>query len=85
MQRKSHGAAIRSRTRYFEYGEKNSKHFLNMEKRNSNKHSITKLQIGNKVVTNPDIILQEQSNFYIYLYTRYSNNFYDHEIEKEFF
>ena len=85
MQRKAHGAVIRSRTRYFEYGEKNSKYFLNMKKRNSNKHNITKLQIGDKVVIDPDIILQEQSNFYKHLYTSNSNNFYDHGIGKEFF
>ena len=85
MQRKAHGAAIRSRTRYFEYGEKNSKYFLNMEKRNSNKHNITKLQIGDKVVIDPDIILQEQSNFYKHLYTGNSKNVCDYGIEKEFF
>ena len=53
-----------------------------MEKRNLN--HITKLQIGDEVVTDPNM-LQEQSNFYEYLYTSDSNISYDHGTEKEFF
>ena len=41
--RKTQGAMVRSRARWYEFGEKNNKYFLNLEKRNHRKKHITSL------------------------------------------
>ena len=66
---KSNGIIIRSRAKWVEYGEKNSKYFLNLEKRNYNNKFIRKLITADeKEITNPSEILQEQFRFYADLY-----------------
>ena len=66
---KSNGIIIRSRAKWVEYGEKNSKYFLNLEKRNYNNKCIRKLITADeKEITNPSEILQEQFRFYADLY-----------------
>lgn len=62
------GVIIRLRARWHEYGEKSSKYFLNLEKRNQVKKHIRKLQINSSLTTNPNIILSESKHFYMNLY-----------------
>ena len=63
------GAIIRSRTRWHEQGEKNTKYFLNLEKRQSAKTYISKLKSQDgQEITNSDEILNCQKLFYKNLY-----------------
>ena len=70
------GAMIRSRARWCEEGEKHSKYFLNLEKRNHNNKTINKLQLENgNVITDSEEILNQQKLFYKKLYkTSYGDN-----------
>ena len=64
------GAIIRSRTRWHEQGEKNTKYFLNLEKRQNSNSCISLLKLDNgQEITNPDEILKQQKLFYKNLYT----------------
>ena len=64
------GAILRSKIRWSEAGEKNTKYFLNLERRNAvNKH-ISQLQLENGDVTSdPKVILNEQKIYYQKLYS----------------
>ncbi|KAJ8019198.1 hypothetical protein HOLleu_42370 [Holothuria leucospilota] len=67
---KLQGTIIRSRARWVEDGEKNSKYFLSLEKRNKINNKISNLLKPNgDVVDNEETILQEIRNFYHSLYT----------------
>ena len=67
---KTKGAIIRSRTRWHEQGEKNTKYFLNLEKRQNSKSYISRLILENgQEITNSDEILAHQKLFYQNLYT----------------
>ena len=70
LEEKTKGAMIRSRCRWYENGEKCTKYFLNLEKRNYNSKNLDRLetQHGN-IVTEPQEILHEQKTFYQKLYT----------------
>ena len=80
---KTQGSIIRSRTQWYEEGEKSSKYFLNLEKRNFNNKRINKLQLeDNSMITNDKDILNEEKLFYSNLYTKKnistpSVNFFD--------
>ena len=51
---RTRGHIIRSKARYVEEGEKNSKYFLNLEKRNYNVKHIKSLLVNNtKVINKP--------------------------------
>ena len=64
------GAITRSRTRWHEQGEKSTKYFLNLEKRQSAKTYISKLKTHDSLeITNTDEILKYQKLFYKNLYT----------------
>ena len=64
------GAIIRSRTRWHEQGEKSTKYFLNLEKRQSVKTYISTLKTHDSLeITNTDEILKYQKLFYKNLYT----------------
>ena len=65
---KVNGIIIRARARWHEHGEKSTKYFLNLEKRNHVKKHIRKLVISGVVKTDPYDILQEQKRFYRELY-----------------
>ena len=75
------GSIIRSRTTWFEQGERNSKYFLNLENSNKKKSCIRKLLRSNgEETTDPSTIMNEIHNFYSNLYdeksetqTDYSN------------
>ena len=51
MLQKTKGAILRSRARWQEQGEHNRKYFLNLEKRNHCRKSITKLKINDNEYT----------------------------------
>ena len=64
------GAIVRSRALWNEYGEKNSKYFLNLEKRNFKDKCIIKLQNDSgEFIYDHHAILQEEKNFFRKLFT----------------
>ena len=71
---KLNGVIIRARARWHEHGEKSSKYFLNLEKRNHIKKHMRKLKISGVITTDPFSILAEQKRFYQELYESRSNN-----------
>ena len=54
---------IRARDRWYEHGEKSTKYFFNLEKRNHIKKHMRKLKINGSVTTDPFNILSEQRRF----------------------
>lgn len=54
---------IRSKARWVEYGEKPSKYFWALEKKNYTSRLISKLDIEGEHVTHPKRILEEQTKF----------------------
>ena len=71
--------------RWVEEGEKNSKFFLNLEKRNYINKLITQLEIDNKLVTDQNEILLAQRNFYKNLYSEnldVNSNIYKNALEE---
>ena len=67
---KTNGCIIRSRANYIEFGERNSKYFINLEKRNQKRKVIKKLITENgDIVTNGNEILDEEKRFYQKLYS----------------
>ena len=62
------GIIIRARARWHEHGERSTKYFLNLEKRNHIKKHMRKLDINGSVTTDPSTILSEQKRFYQDLY-----------------
>ena len=70
VQKATRGAIMRSRATYETLGERPSKYFLNLEKRNFSKKTIYRLQLKSGVViSDPECILREQRKFYDKLYT----------------
>ena len=67
---KTRGTIVCSRARWYEHGERNSKYFYNLEKRNQKKKHITSLvnNVGDKI-TNPKDILEEEDCFFKEVYT----------------
>ena len=69
MCQKTKGAILRSRARWQEQGEHNTKYFLNLEKRNHCRKNVTKLKINdNEYTSNQFEILSEERKFYETLY-----------------
>ena len=67
------GSILRARCRWHNKGEKNTKYFLNLEKRHYNQGAISQLKLGNEnFVTTDKEILSECETFYKNLYS--SNN-----------
>ena len=52
----------------YEFGEKSSKYFYNLESHKYNKKSINRLQINNQILTDPKDINKALSNYYRQLY-----------------
>ena len=70
MTERAQGAMVRSRARWYDGGEKTTKYFLNLEKRNFNKKTVTRLHTHEgTIVTHDNDILNEQRQFYQALYT----------------
>ena len=64
------GAILRSKVRWSEAGEKNTRYFLNLEKRNAVEKHICQLQLDSgEIITDHKRILEEQKHFYGKLYT----------------
>ena len=69
------GTIIRSKTRWHEQGEKNTKYFLNLEKRQHLKTHISKLKTNDdREITSPNAILEQGKMFYKNLYTAAPSN-----------
>ena len=52
---------IRSKARWVEYGEKNTRRFLNLQKRRGEKHNINKLNLNDGTETeDQEVILKEE-------------------------
>ena len=64
------GIAVRARARWHEYGEKSSKYFLNLEKRNNIKKHVRKLYLSGSFLTDPFEILNAEKSFCSKLYSR---------------
>ena len=68
-EKRADGAILRSKIRWIEHGEKPTKYFFNMERRNYNKKTITELTVaGGTTISNDDDILEEIRGFYENLY-----------------
>ena len=68
--KQTEGVMIRSKARWIELGEKNTKYFCALEKRNYKTKHITKLlKSDGTEVSDPKLILQEEKLFYQKLYT----------------
>ena len=68
---KTQGSIIRSRVRWFEEGEKCSKYFLSLEKRNAMRKSIQSLKVDDCIITKKEEILQHFSEN---LQTKYTSS-----------
>ena len=67
---KANGLMLRSKTRWTEKGEKPTKYFFNLEKRNYSRKKIAELELPNgKQLHKTDEIMKEIENFYKDLYT----------------
>ena len=66
------GAILRSKVKWAEAGEKNTKYFLNLERKNASAKHVYQLQMedGN-LTTDPKTILSEQRSFYENLYSKH--------------
>ena len=71
---KAQGNIIRSKLRWFEYGEKSTNYFFNLEKRNQIKKSMQKVcKNDGTIVSNSEEILTEVKTFYENLYMKSTN------------
>ena len=67
---KTKGAIIRSRCNWNEQGEKSTKYFFNLEKRNYKEKTISSLTLEDgSITTDPKTILLEEAEYYKKLYT----------------
>ena len=64
------GSIIRSRASWYEYGERSSKYFLGLEKRNKVKSTIRKLKLPDREIDEPNEIMTEIRNFFVDKYSR---------------
>ena len=69
LEEKTRAAAFRCKIRWYEGGEKASKYFCNLEKRNFSRKTMQKVQLSDGTISqNPDVILDQQERFYTKLY-----------------
>ena len=72
---KTQGAMLRSKAKFVEEGEKNSKYFLNLEKRNySEKYMKSVITSQGSNITDASEIINEQAKYYENLYTSSKKN-----------
>ena len=70
---RARGAQVRSRIRWIEEGEKNTRYFLGLEKTKGNQNVMTQLKVHDEVITNQADIIKEQVNYYSSLYSKRTN------------
>ena len=63
------GTIVRTKAKWIAEGERNTKYFFNLEKRNFQKKCISRLRTENGVVTDAKGILEEERSFYNRLYS----------------
>ena len=63
------GIMIRSKVQNYEEGEKPTKYFLSLEKKNYNSKVMREIELDDKVIKDPEKILAVQTDFYKHLYT----------------
>ena len=68
LDKRINGLIIRSKAQFVEISEKNSKLFLNLEKKKSERKCLKQLKIDNNIITEPKDILLQQKMFYHNLY-----------------
>ena len=66
---KVEGIVVRARARWHEHGEKSSKYFLNLEKRNYIKKHVRTLYLGGSLLNDQFEILNAEKLFYSKLYS----------------
>ena len=70
MNEKAHGAILRSKSQFYNEGERNTKYFFSLEKsRSGAKNVSTLIEDNENVVKNPKEILKKMVEFYKNLYT----------------
>ena len=82
--RKTEGGMIRSKARWCEQGERNTRYFFNLERRNHLNKYTTELKTENLTLSNPTEILNEECRYYKNLYTSNFTNPNDYDFV-EFF
>ena len=74
IEERTKGAILRSKSQWYEKGEKSSKFFLNLEKKNSINNTVKKIvQENNTEITDSNDILKSLNGFYSDLFKRKSN------------
>ncbi len=68
LEQQGKSLAWRSKTKWYNEGEKSNKYFLNLLKSGSSKNEMSKIKVGNEVITEPDRINFEVNKFYQELY-----------------
>ena len=79
---KVEGVIVRSRVRWHEHGEKNSRYFLTLEKRSHVKKHVRKLRLSGVITSDPFEILHAEKEFYESLYK--SHRVYAQQMEASF-
>ena len=70
IESRTKGAILRSKTKWYNKGEKNTKYLLNLEKRHFKQGTISQVRINdNEFVTSDEKVLSECELFYKNLYT----------------
>ena len=64
QEKKVNGFIVRTRAEYVEGGEKNSKYFVNLEKKRASSKAINRLNKNGKDITNNNRILKELEQYY---------------------
>ena len=65
MLTKTKGAILRSKVRWYEEGERNTKYFYSLEKRHHDIKTVSKLKVGENCYTEDQFeILEEEKTFY---------------------
>ena len=70
---KVQGIILRAKSRWVEEGEKNTKYFANLEKRNYENKVITNIQVNGIQIHEPSEILNEQKKYFENLYSKASD------------